>query len=49
MPRPMFGSLEVEIGPFNPASTKSQATRDKSLAQSLAKSNNCTQLFRLSK
>jgi len=30
MPKPMFGNLEVEIGPFNPTSTKSQATRDQS-------------------
>lgn len=36
----MFGNSDVEIGPFNPTSTKSQATRDQSLAQSLASSNN---------
>jgi hypothetical protein len=36
----MFGNLDVEIGPFNPASIESQATRDQSLAQSPARSNN---------
>jgi hypothetical protein len=36
----MFGNLEVEIGPFSPTSTESQATRDRSLAQSLARFDN---------
>lgn len=36
----MSGNLEVEIGPFSLASTERQATRDRSLAQSPAKSDN---------
>jgi hypothetical protein len=36
----MFGNLDVEIGPLSPASIESQATRDRSLAQSPARSDN---------
>ncbi len=40
MPRPMSINLEVEIGPFSPTLTESQATRDRSLAQSPTRSDN---------